>query len=557
VVLVIDFDLQTRSVHLRSPGFESCIVTAPGWRSERPLRRFYERPSRATASVFVDELLALSLDPPRRPSEVRTLSASDRARLRRAVVVVCGCEREWKALYRSHLSLDERAFAMMLWRWHRQEQTRRLLQEQHRNHITSPLDSVAQDVARHLGVDVNSPAKLAEVALRGVGPAVDFSKYVSPSVIAATDSLVGRTTLAADILAGLGLPTLNVVESVKRTNSVFGDIERATQAAARAFDVGAASRAVGALQVASPFARYIGSGAASAPLAWTAPAGLAGMVSQLEQTTAAVQVFSALNVSVPAVSPGAWWSDLAHLWESAQSAYRTSQPVREMMEAVQTVDRFDRRWQQEALYFVLSGFLAVCSLWEMYELASLSRAEVEEAVLAALEDVVGDGQFSPALRGEVKRAPYLNESQRTNLDHALQHAAEGEYVHACASLYWGLEGAFWEVGYVQSAVTPDRKDPTNPNKSLGFESMVRRLNLEPELKTFMVRGLYGTTGNSYRHGGADSGERRQVLLGIAALAGWFEEFTSVPALTVLVTRTGRALATAVKRVRSTAPQLNP
>lgn len=48
-----------------------------------------------------------------------------------------------------------------------------------------------------------------------------------------------------------------------------------------------------------------------------------------------------------------------------------------------------------------------------------------------------------------------------------------------------------------------------------------------------------------------------MLLGIAALAGWFEEFTSVPALTLLVTRTGRALATAVKRVRSTAPQLNP
>ena len=553
----MDFDLQTRSVRLRSPGFESCMVTAPGWRSELPLRRFYERPSRATASVFVDELLALSLDPPRRPSEVRALSARDRARLRRAVVVVCGGEREWKALYRSHLSLDERAFAVMLWRWHRPEQMRRLLLEQHRDHITSPLDSVAQDVARHLGVDVNSPAKLAEVALRGVAPAVDFSKFVSPSVIAATDSLVGRTTLAADILAGLGLPTLNVVESVKRTNSVFGDIERATQAAVSAFDIGAAGRAVGALQVASPFARYIGSGAASAPLAWTALAGLAEMVSQWEQPSAAVQIFSALNVSVPAVSSGAWWSDLAQLWESAQSAYRTSQPVREMMEAVQTVDRFDRRWQQEALYFVLSGFLAVCSLWEMYELASLSRAEVEEAVLAALEDVVGDGQFSPALCGEVKRAPYLNDSQRTNLDHALQHAAEGEYVHACASLYWGLEGAFWEVGYVQSAVTPDRKDPANPNRSLGFESMVKRLKLEPELKTFMVRGLYGTTGNSYRHGGADSGERRQVLLGIAALTGWFEEFTNVPALTVLVTRTGRALATAVKRIRSTAPQLNP
>lgn len=57
--------------------------------------------------------------------------------------------------------------------------------------------------------------------------------------------------------------------------------------------------------------------------------------------------------------------------------------------------------------------------------------------------------------------------------------------------------------------------------------MVKRLGLAPEFKTFMVRSLFGTAGNPYRHGGANSGERRQVLCGIATLAGWFQQFTSV------------------------------
>lgn len=85
--------------------------------------------------------------------------------------------------------------------------------------------------------------------------------------------------------------------------------------------------------------------------------------------------------------------------------------------------------------------------------------------------------------------------------------------------------------------------------------MVRRLPVAPEFKTFMLRALYGTAGNSYRHGGAAGGERRQVLLGVAAVAGWFEEFTTVRVLTELTKRTSRALPLAIERVRSTTHQL--
>ena len=48
-----------------------------------------------------------------------------------------------------------------------------------------------------------------------------------------------------------------------------------------------------------------------------------------------------------------------------------------------------------------------------------------------------------------------------------------------------------------------------------------------------------------------------MLLGIAALAGWFEEFTPVRVLTTFVTRTGGRLPAAVDRVRGARAQLTP
>jgi hypothetical protein len=105
------------------------------------------------------------------------------------------------------------------------------------------------------------------------------------------------------------------------------------------------------------------------------------------------------------------------------------------------------------------------------------------------------------------------------------------------------------VGYARTVVTVDRKDPRNTNKDVGFDTMVKRLGLQQGFKRFMVRALFGTAGNPYRHGGAGGGERRQVLLGVAALAGWFEQFTDARALTVLIQRAGRALPEAIERAR--------
>jgi hypothetical protein len=230
---------------------------------------------------------------------------------------------------------------------------------------------------------------------------------------------------------------------------------------------------------------------------------------------------------------------------------RFLEPLGEWRETLEEAGSFARQWQQTALWFLLSGLGFSVSR----RLGSLDKAEVEAVVVDALESAIADGEFVPALRQAVAEAPHLTETQRIHLDHTLEHAAEGRYVHASAPLYVGLEGAFWEVAYVRAVVTLERKRLDNPNKDVGFETMVKALGLEQEFATFMVRALYGTTGNPYRHGGATTDERRQVLFGVAALCGWLQQFADVPALNALGSGMSAALPAAIERARGHVPAL--
>ena len=202
-------------------------------------------------------------------------------------------------------------------------------------------------------------------------------------------------------------------------------------------------------------------------------------------------------------------------------------------------DQFLQRWERDALWLL---FLHV-GVGAARSLASLSRAEVEAIVLLALETIYSDGKYIPALREAVAVAPHVTPSQRTHLDHMLEHAEQGEYVKASGSLYLGLEGAYREAAYATAATTR----PTGTKKALGFEKVVKLMDLPPEVQTFIVRAIFGGTGNTVRHGAADGIERRQVLLGVAALAAWLELFADAPALDVLGDYLTATLPTALEQ----------
>lgn len=594
--IVIDLDVHETTVRLRDAGFESS-VRALSCVDERPLSHFYRRAARANTTAFGDHLLGLCLDPRRPPTEIAALSEPDRAHLRRAVVAVCGKKAlaRWRALYGSHLSADERLFGVMLWRWRESERVRATIRRRHRELASMQEEaeatvrrlearfggaSAGDALARTLGTVTAGPsAQLAKLyssqpvfeaaKLLGNQPVFEAAKFLRHQPLFDAAKLLGESrfgvaqflrdtgTLLPDSVAVVAssarwmanpasVTTLDITKmaSVAHAAALAQEaVERWSRLVSPAWEVAVPGRlssvAVGVPTISAliggPFPDTVFSRLA-------AVSGAMEAIRRWEQTVAAAQIGPVFRSRLPDFSP------LAS--EIGGSIRRYIEPFGgEMLEAVQVVERFERRWQQRALSYLVSLFLTVCDIWQARRLASLDDAAVEEAVLYALEDVVRDGEFVPEVRAQVARAPHLNDSQRVHLDHMLEHAAEGKWVYASAPLYVGLEGAFWEVAYVQAVVTTQRKRIENPNKDVGFESMVKLLGLDQEFQTFVVRGLYGTTGNSYRHGGADSGERRQVLLGIAALTGWLEKFAGARALDVLAERMAWALPAAIARAR--------
>ena len=390
-----------------------------------------------------------------------------------------------------------------------------------------------------------------DLVLRGVRlPTLDFSKFVMPSVAAAIkdssvfgqasvikDVEVAATTLArflpasmpmvkvaADALTARATIEARLAPDLFNVSASRGVIATLTAAQRHIDNFGAATAGMGVLQGLNSVAR-------AAIADWEGKFAAAHIGAGFRHLTRPSPLPS-WPTSVVAGIPDAW--------------RRQMEPLLELMAEMELVDKFERRWQHEVLFFLLSGFLTVSGVRAMSRLAKFSRSEVEAAVLLALETVVLDGRLVAQLRVEVANAP-LREVTRIHLDHALEHAAKGEWVKATASLYPGLEGALWEAGYARVVVTAERKVPAS-NREIGFDGMVKLLDIEPEFKTFIVRGIFGTVGNPFRHGDADTGHRRQVLLGVVAIAGWCERFADTRAQTVLVTSTAKVLPRAIERV---------
>ena len=130
------------------------------------------------------------------------------------------------------------------------------------------------------------------------------------------------------------------------------------------------------------------------------------------------------------------------------------------------------------------------------------------------------------------------------LEHAEQHA----YVDASPPLYFGLEGAYREAAYATGRIPR----PVGSKKGIGFEKLVKLMGLPTEVETFVRRAVFGGTGNTVRHAGAEEIERRQVLLGIVALAAWIEVFAGEPALELLAEYLGATLTRTIKRAETPA-----
>lgn len=134
-----------RTVHLRTPGFESCTVRAPSWDVHDSLDWYFRHPARVSASTFVTAVIAASLVPARRAHDVARLAERERARLRVAVIAACGREWEWRRLRGSHLTADERLMVVLVWRWREHERLLARLRER-RSELDAAVETVSGTV---------------------------------------------------------------------------------------------------------------------------------------------------------------------------------------------------------------------------------------------------------------------------------------------------------------------------------------------------------------------------------------------------------------------------
>jgi hypothetical protein len=231
--------------------------------------------------------------------------------------------------------------------------------------------------------------------------------------------------------------------------------------------------------------------------------------------------------------------------ESLRKQFEESQHLFE------AVDGVAREWEGNALWFVLSSL----NVGDLYLLADLSPEEVEEAILDALEEVIVEGRFTRSLRATLAEAPHLTHFQRENLLHGLQHAEDGEFLHAVPPLMYGLEGAIVSAARDRSVIDAERRLLSRPSKKLkSVEAIVRAMQLDEEFRRFLHRRVFGTVGNPFRHGDATEGERRQTLLAIVALSGWVDVFMGKAARAVLVDLMSERLLEAVERLTPQIPE---
>jgi len=520
VTIVINLDEAERTVRVRIRGLDDCVVKVQSMHHESPLRAYYERPSRASAGAYVNELLALTVSPSRPASEFATLPEHARVRLRRAVAVAAGRGKQWRRLHGSHLTGDERLLSVMFWRWQQWENFRVRIRTRYLENQKAA--AVAADGAR---ISLAGNIGQAEASLRRVADAVALTRF-TPASLGVVSSLTANLeafTRVSDFTRSISAIT-SLTDTFKMTSALAGIRPE-------------------------PFAFRV-PGATDFALGTGAFGGIAGLSAAASSWTSIADtpqlLHGALGVNVVSAALAGLRLPEFPAFQPAGLLVREFERMREWQDAQDAVERFERRWQTHALSYLVLAMLGCCTVWEAAKLATLTDDEVERVVLDAVEAVVRDGEFVRAMRSDLAGAPLLRRLQRAHLDHMLEHAAAGEWVNATAPLYAGVEGAFWAAGYGKLVVTLERTYPNKPTKSMAFDSMVKLLPVPKEFKTLMNRGLYGTVGNAFRHGDADDGERRQVLLGIVALAGWFEHFANRRAFIVLAERATDALPAALK-----------
>ncbi|HEX3510341.1 MAG TPA: hypothetical protein VHT27_04495 [Solirubrobacteraceae bacterium] len=205
-----------------------------------------------------------------------------------------------------------------------------------------------------------------------------------------------------------------------------------------------------------------------------------------------------------------------------------------------TIDRFSKRWEQSALWFMLSSL----SIGHIHHMADMEPAEVEHDLLRALEAIVTGGEYAQALSSALDNAPHLTAVQRDHLQHGLEHAGRGEFERAIPPLMHGMEGALWSTARGLSVIDAKRRLINKPRmpRARSIEPVIRELPTGEGFSTFVIHRVFGGSGNVVRHGELGLDGRPRALFLVVAVAGWLDAVMDVPAHEVLGHMLGEQLS---------------
>ncbi len=476
-------------IRIREPAM-TVVPTALAGHDRRPLGANYE--------AFATAFLEACIEPSVGPRVIAALPRHYRRKLMLSVVRLRKAETLWRTLYGSHLSVEERFFAVMWWADARdyRDLLFRLRQARTRSMTAAGSAVLAASRAARPPVALTTigPSFAPIRRMHGVMKSLPALATIGMPQVALTTPLAHR--LAADT------PPAALRDFALSCWGVDGRLQDPVRVLKRPL-----TQIVQALVARS---LVVHRRALVQPIALRAMHGL---------------------ICMPPLHDG----------RLIQNALR---PYRRLLDTFGEVAAFIDDWREDPLWFLLS----VC-LGSSRELIPLSHDEVEDALLDALEGVVLDGELVATLEEVVREAPYLDQLARRWLIHALGHAERSEWDQAIPPFVLGFEGALYGAARARALV------PAEEGKFTAAESLVKMLPVSPEYTAFVVRRVYGGQGNAFRHGRADSGERRQMLHCVVALVGWVDAFMGLSGMQVLAGLLDKRLPGAVDRGGAEQPLL--
>lgn len=505
---VIRIEDSIPQIEVKVSGGKRVKLRQIGLRAQRQIPWSAQRPGWGNATAATDALLLRASQGRLTKTELHGLSERDRHCLILGVVRVSGGDRDWRQLYGTSLTLDERFLAIIIWAGRREARKAQTGLREMRERLLERVPTEAGAVPRTTPGIVGLGKQLAAMnSLSQMTKTASVLSSFQPPVIAGFGP-----EIAASLSPNFGTsPALSEVAKsslLASRVSVLPALDLQASSISKALGSPAVSAGLGAGM--PRIASEMGVLSIAKEMKWGALGDFASSGSSITKqldlllgrnTLKSAGLFgSGLGGLLPQFDPIKLGFDGA-IWRQTQG----------MMESLLMAE-MARLWGEDPLWFLI----AYLNPRKLPALLNTPREKVFEAVLDGLEQVVRESTLIEQLIAACEAIGFLSPEQRAWLIHGLKHAYRGEWEQAMPPLILGFEGAIFNGAVAANAIAG------REGKKLPAEKVIKAINLDEDLEAFAIRLVFGGSGNALRHGRPENAMRDQALPLIVAFVGWLD-----------------------------------